>query len=147
MVGIVVAIVRETYLIPTKGSGYVRFALIRLAGDEKRFPLILKEFENKQYLITLMPSKDNIEKKFSVYKAKMLSDPVEMLGSHNPQEQLTTEIEEVTENTEADSTKNLLSYSSPPTSKSTTRTRGRKTKAPVKYEVEDCEPISKLKKS
>ncbi|KAK1380421.1 hypothetical protein POM88_027165 [Heracleum sosnowskyi] len=119
----------------------------REAGDEKRFPPILKEFENKQYLITLMPSKDNIDKKCSVYKAKMLSDPVEMLGSHNPQEQLTTEFEEVTENTEADSTKNLLSYSSPPTSKSTTRTRGRKTKAPIKYEVEDCEPISKLKKS
>ncbi|KAK1378562.1 hypothetical protein POM88_025306 [Heracleum sosnowskyi] len=119
----------------------------REAGDEKRFPPILKEFENKQYLITLMPSKDNIEKKCSVYKAKMLSDTVEMLGSHNPLEQLTTEFEEVTENTEADSTKNFLSYSSPPTSKSTTRTRGRKTKAPVKYEVEDCEPISKLKKS
>lgn len=50
------------------------------------------------FVITLTPSKENIEKKCNVYTAKKLSDPLEMFGNHNPQQQLSPEIEELTDN-------------------------------------------------
>ncbi|KAK1370117.1 hypothetical protein POM88_036209 [Heracleum sosnowskyi] len=119
----------------------------REAGDEKRFPPVLKEFQCKQYIMTLMPSKENIENQSTMYIAKKPCDPLEMLGNHNPVEELSPYIEEISMNTEFDSTKNNMSYSSPPTLKSTNRTRGRKNKLSVKIELDDGDHVSKVKKS
>lgn len=42
------------------------------------FPPLLMEFEKKQYIVTLIPSEDNIKKGCSVYKAKKLIQAHEM---------------------------------------------------------------------
>ncbi|KAK1402265.1 hypothetical protein POM88_001870 [Heracleum sosnowskyi] len=85
----------------------------REAGSEKRFPPILKAFENRDFIITLIISKEIILKESTVYTAKKLTDPVEMLGDRIPVHPLSPNIEELSMNTVTDPIVNEMSYISP----------------------------------
>lgn len=51
------------------------------------------------YLITLVPSEDNIKNDSKVYTAKHVREPLEMLDKHNPEEILSPEIVELSNDT------------------------------------------------
>lgn len=53
-------------------------------GDGIKFPPMLKAFENRDYIVTLLIEEKNIKKSCSVYTVYALDEPVEMLGNHNP---------------------------------------------------------------
>lgn len=53
-------------------------------GDENKFPLLLKNFEKKDYVITLSINERNVNKTSNIYRATDISDPVEVLGNHSP---------------------------------------------------------------
>ncbi|KAK1396663.1 hypothetical protein POM88_006526 [Heracleum sosnowskyi] len=106
------------------------------------------ENENRErFYHYLSISKEIILKERTVYTAKKLTDPVEMLGNHIPVYPLSPNIEELSMNTVTDPIVNQMSYISPPTAKSSNRTRGRKNKVSVKMELDDNERNAKLKKS
>ncbi|KAK1402032.1 hypothetical protein POM88_001637 [Heracleum sosnowskyi] len=110
------------------------------------FPPLLKDFEKKEYIVTLNISEENIRKSSNVYQAKKLLQPQEMgescntVGLTSPQKVYTP----VT--TEIQASEAPKEYS-PPTEKSTNRTRGRKNKVFVKYDMDEATPIAKLKKT
>ncbi|KAL8147540.1 hypothetical protein AgCh_005025 [Apium graveolens] len=117
-----------------------------MAGDDMRFPPILKEFEKKQYLITLVPTKDNIKKESNAYVAKYLGEPLELLDTHNPDEVKSPQVVELT-NMEPESEPTLNNLTTPPTGKSTTKTRTRRNKALIETECDESQRFAKIKKN
>ncbi|XP_074369455.1 uncharacterized protein LOC141710835 [Apium graveolens] len=53
-------------------------------GDGINFPPMLKSFENRDYIVTLLIEEKNTKKSCSVYTVYALDEPVEMLGNHTP---------------------------------------------------------------
>ena len=45
---------------------------------------MLKNFEKKDYVITLTISERNVNKISNIYTATDISDPIEVLGNHSP---------------------------------------------------------------
>ncbi|WOG95337.1 hypothetical protein DCAR_0414652 [Daucus carota subsp. sativus] len=60
------------------------FELEDEVGDENKFPTLLKNFEKKDYVITLTISERNVNKISNIYTATDISDPIEVLGNHSP---------------------------------------------------------------
>lgn len=47
---------------------------------------MLKEFEKKEFIVTLIIGESNVESKSNVYVAHSIDEPPEMLGDHVPGE-------------------------------------------------------------
>lgn len=62
------------------------------------FPPLLKDFERKEYIITLNISESNIKKSCNVYLATSISEVPEKVGEHTPVEQLSPLNPEITMN-------------------------------------------------
>lgn len=61
--------------------------------DGTQFPPLLKEFEKKQYIVTLIPSGVNIRNSCNVYQATKLIQPAEMGENSNCVEELSPRME------------------------------------------------------
>ncbi|XP_074375298.1 uncharacterized protein LOC141717087 [Apium graveolens] len=112
-------------------------------GDGIPFPPSLLAFEKKEYLITLKIEEKNINKSCNIYTATEINYPQEMLGNHYPCEQLTTNNPVVSIAIAIDECRH--SKYSPPTGKSTTKTRARPPSEHVPYEMDENLLIGKYK--
>ncbi|XP_017221477.2 uncharacterized protein LOC108198224 [Daucus carota subsp. sativus] len=135
------------------------FELEDEVGDEKKFPTLLKNFEKKDYVITLTISERNVNKISNIYTATDISDPIEVLGNHSPtNEALVTPAKDPVVNpakapivqncdniTASEIPCSLSTKSSPPTATSTNKQRRNDKKNDVQYELEDDVPIGKFK--
>lgn len=74
-------------LILVSSRSIIKFLLF-LVGEGISFPHLLKEFERKEYIVTLQISKENIKKSCNVYKVKKITHLNENLGDHSPVELL-----------------------------------------------------------
>lgn len=139
---------------------------------------MLKEFEKRDYIVTITISALNINKTSKVYKAKKLDNPEENLGENEPAELKSAEtVDHTMETVSYEFSQlafiktfafkmNFISFiwfnicsnqvsetvaeprtSSPPTEKSSNRTRGIKNKNPVKCGILAETPNTKMKKS
>lgn len=54
-------------------------------GEGIIFPPLLKQFEKKEYLITVQVSEENIKKSSNVYLVKKICHVAETTGNHNPE--------------------------------------------------------------
>ncbi|KAL1833682.1 hypothetical protein ACET3Z_003333 [Daucus carota] len=136
-------------------------------GDENKFPLLLKNFEKKDYLITLSINERNVNKTSNIYRATDISDPIEVLGNHSPpnlaavsltEEPLVTPakapvlnpakapiVENTNNGTAPDIQCSIATDTSPPTANSTNKVRNRVKKNDVRCEIEDDVPLGKFK--
>ncbi|WOG83496.1 hypothetical protein DCAR_0102671 [Daucus carota subsp. sativus] len=54
------------------------------AGDDQKFPAILKFPQKKLYNFTIMLTKENVKEGSNVYKAVQISEPMDISGDHSP---------------------------------------------------------------
>ncbi|KAK1352359.1 hypothetical protein POM88_053298 [Heracleum sosnowskyi] len=116
------------------------------AGEGIMFPPLLKEFEKKEYVINLSISKENINKSCKVYKSTKISHVALKLGDHSPHDELSHVVPEISMNAESEFTDFPRTFS-PPTEKSTNKTKPRKSKASMKCDLDENTPFAKLMKS
>lgn len=74
-------------LISVSSRRVIQVLLFKV-GEGINFPPLLKEFERKEYIVTLQISEENIKKSCNVYTAKKITHLNENLGDHNPVELL-----------------------------------------------------------
>ncbi|KAK1358280.1 hypothetical protein POM88_051536 [Heracleum sosnowskyi] len=115
-------------------------------GEGIDFPPLLKQFEMKEYILTLTPSAQNINKSSKVFTAKKVDNPQEIFGNYDPNIPQSPEIKELYVTIESKS-EEVPKSEGPPTGKSSTRSRRTKTKAVLKCDLDDQSPHAKLKKS
>nr|XP_017245782.1 PREDICTED: uncharacterized protein LOC108217462 [Daucus carota subsp. sativus] len=118
----------------------------QVGADGSTFPPLLKEFEKRDYIVTITISALNINKTSKVYKAKKLDNPEENLGENEPAELKSAETVDHTMETVSETVAEPRT-SSPPTEKSSNRPRGIKNKIPVKCGILAETPNTKMKKS
>ncbi|KAL1826476.1 hypothetical protein ACET3Z_004888 [Daucus carota] len=117
-----------------------------VGADGSTFPPLLKQFEKRDYIVTITISALNINKTCKVYKAKKLDNPEENLGENEPAELKSAETVDHTMETVSETVAEPRT-SSPPTEKSSNRPRGIKNKIPVKCGILAETPNTKMKKS
>nr|XP_017252924.1 PREDICTED: uncharacterized protein LOC108223268 [Daucus carota subsp. sativus]XP_017255790.1 PREDICTED: uncharacterized protein LOC108225442 [Daucus carota subsp. sativus] len=118
----------------------------QVGADGSTFPPLLKQFEKRDYIVTITISALNINKTCKVYKAKKLDNPEENLGENEPAELKSAETVDHTMETVSETVAEPRT-SSPPTEKSSNRPRGIKNKIPVKCGILAETPNTKMKKS
>ncbi|KAK1351308.1 hypothetical protein POM88_054472 [Heracleum sosnowskyi] len=77
-------------------------------GDDMTFPLVLKYFEKKEFLVTLKIGERNLNKSSNIYTAIELNDPVESLGNHSPKKVEPTQVNDKSLTMEIDETIDIL---------------------------------------
>ncbi|XP_017226416.1 uncharacterized protein LOC108202502 [Daucus carota subsp. sativus] len=89
-----------------------------------KIPDILKSFEKKAYTITIVVSEENVTKGSNVFHASNISKPHEVTDTHSPgpNKNVVAEQEEIID---VNNKEMLSNVNSPPTEKSTNRTRSR----------------------
>ncbi|KAL1803642.1 hypothetical protein ACET3Z_032289 [Daucus carota] len=125
-------------------TGKNAFDIEEELADEKIFPPILKEFEKKEYVITLIIGERNVSKISNIYNATDIADPVEVLGNHSPTEAEDVKLTDDIPPMETPCTK-TAPKGSPTTAASTNKVRSRDKKTDISYELEDNVPIGKCK--
>ncbi|KAK1375148.1 hypothetical protein POM88_031341 [Heracleum sosnowskyi] len=60
--------------------------------DGEKFPAVLKEFEKKDYNITITITNENVKEGSRVYNAAKISDPNEISGNHSPNDKNNIEV-------------------------------------------------------
>ncbi|KAL1818734.1 hypothetical protein ACET3Z_013603 [Daucus carota] len=100
------------------------------AKMEKKYPALLKSFENKVFIITLQISCNNLKKGSRVYDAYEIGDKIESRANFDPEEQMPSDLPSA-------STVNLKEDggNTPNTGVSSTKTRGRVNLEPVAFDA------------
>ncbi|KAK1358561.1 hypothetical protein POM88_051817 [Heracleum sosnowskyi] len=121
-----------------------------LEGDDpqvdagKILPSVLKAFEKKSYKITIKLTKENLEEGSNVYTAYHISAPIEMSGTHSPNNQKVLPIHATQMSTQITDNDLISKDNSPPTEKSTNKSRPRMTVEIVDSDVQGNPKIQKI---
>uniref|UniRef100_A0A161ZWY5 Replication factor A C-terminal domain-containing protein n=1 Tax=Daucus carota subsp. sativus TaxID=79200 RepID=A0A161ZWY5_DAUCS len=105
-------------------------------GDSISFPPLLKAFEKKEFIVTLIIGETNVHNSCNVYLAHAIDEPPEMLGDHVPGEVVPANSKQDSISMNLEETLNRAS-DSPATEKSTNKQRPRKKTETVPFETEE----------
>ncbi|KAL1824304.1 hypothetical protein ACET3Z_011082 [Daucus carota] len=105
-------------------------------GDSISFPPLLKAFEKKEFIVTLIIGETNVHNSCNVYLAHAIDEPPEMLGDHVPGEVVPANSKQDSISMNLEETLNRAS-DSPATEKSTNKQRPRKKTDTVPFETEE----------
>uniref|UniRef100_A0A164YFT6 Replication factor A C-terminal domain-containing protein n=1 Tax=Daucus carota subsp. sativus TaxID=79200 RepID=A0A164YFT6_DAUCS len=111
--------------------------------SEVKFPKVLKDFEQKEFSLTLKISERNLDKTSNIYHALKVNGPLEKLGYHSPTNVQTNPAQEISAPLITIPSSSLKR--SPPTAKSSSKARSKEKREGDGLEIEDNVPIGKYK--
>lgn len=141
----------------------VKYFYILQVGDGDKFPPLLLDFQKKTYNMTISLSKENVKEGSHLYKASNISGPHEISATSSPTLKTSIDVKPTDINSVSCQLfnivptyfflfkcmlciqENTVSNNTPPTAKSSTKTRARKSSQTVQYDLSNETPLAKCK--